>query len=70
MDERQETGKGAVATARRRAFLKLAGVSTVGGAAAALGGAGTAAATEAPATRGRGYRETDHVRKVYQLARF
>ena len=55
----------------RRDFLKVAGV-TVGAA-----GIATAALTGAPAEsiaetkrKGAGYRETEHVRKYYELARF
>lgn len=54
----------------RRDFLKLATYGTVlGGAAVAVAG-GTAKATSAPSDEGRGYRETDHVRTYYKLARF
>jgi anaerobic selenocysteine-containing dehydrogenase len=55
--------------AKRRDFLKLAGLGSVG----AVAGAAVAApveAKEAPSTRGTGYRETPHVKKVYELARF
>lgn len=53
----------------RRDFLKLATLGTVlGGAAMTTGGAVNAAA---PAeNRGSGYRETDHVKTYYKLARF
>lgn len=55
--------------AKRRDFLRLAGVSTLSGAAAA-----TVAAPEAQAEveneRAAGYRETAHVKKAYALARF
>jgi len=57
-------------TARRRDFLKLAGTGVAGGAAAtaaAVIGPAEAAIERAPA---QGYRETEHVRKAYQLARF
>jgi hypothetical protein len=55
----------------RRDFLRTAGVGVVAGVGAAIvGGADEAAATEpAPAAKGR-YRETDHVRRVYDLSRF
>lgn len=56
--------------AKRRTFLKLAGLGTIGGAAAAIAGTGAAEAKAAPETAGRGYRETEHVKKVYELARF
>jgi hypothetical protein len=57
------------AVAARRDFLKLATVGTVlGGAAIAVGGKAQAAAPSE--TRGSGYRETDHIRTYYDLARF
>ena len=53
----------------RRDFLKLATYGTVlGGAAIATGGAAQAAS--APVEAGSGYRETDHVKTYYKLARF
>lgn len=54
--------------ASRRDFLKKAAVAV--GAAGAAAAAGPAKA-ETPVTRERdgGYRETDHVRKYYELAR-
>jgi hypothetical protein len=54
--------------ARRRDFLKLAGLGTLGGAAAATAAAVGAAPVEA--AEPKGYRETAHVKKVYELARF
>ncbi len=52
----------------RRDFLKMAGLGTV------AGGAALVAAKEAAAdeinTAGKGYRETDHVKTYYKLARF
>lgn len=56
---------------KRREFLKLAGLGSLAGVAAAgAGGSGDAkAATPEKATRS-GYRETDHVRKAYALSRF
>ena len=54
----------------RRAFLKLAGVGTVAGGAALVSSSGPADAAEVEASSGRLYRETDHVRRVYDLARF
>lgn len=55
--------------AERREFLKLATLGTVlGGAAIAAGGKAQAAS---PAeAKGHGYRETDHVKRYYELARF
>lgn len=55
--------------ADRRSFLKLASLGTVGTVAAAASSV-TAVATEL-APEGRGdYRETEHVKRVYELARF
>ncbi len=55
----------------RRQFLKLASLGAVAGTVAAVTGKGerTAQAAE-PEPQGRGYRETAHVKKVYELARF
>lgn len=58
-------------SARRRDFLKLAGLGTVAGAAAAKAGAPRPAeATVAADGKVPGYRETEHVKKYYSLARF
>jgi len=61
-------------TRSRRSFLKLAGSSVVGGGAAAavaLTAAGPAAAeTEAESKPGQLYRETEHVKRYYELAKF
>ncbi len=55
---------------KRRDFLKQAGlVAGTAGVAAVVGTPGEAEATEAEAT-GRGYRETEHVRTYYELAKF
>jgi hypothetical protein len=55
--------------AKRRDFLKLAGLGTLSGAAVVAAGTPPAEAkSEAP--QGDGYRETAHVKKVYELARF
>jgi len=57
--------------APRRQFLKLASLGAVAGAvAAAAGESGKAAAATAPEPEGKGYRETAHVKRVYELARF
>ena len=55
--------------AKRREFLKLLGMGGAAGAAALTGGAapGEAAAPAKPET---GYRETAHVRKFYETAKF
>lgn len=55
--------------AERREFLKLATLGTVlGGAAIAVGG--QAQADVSGEAKGKGYRETDHVKRYYELARF
>lgn len=56
--------------ADRRDFLKLAGLGTVVGGAALVSGQRAAKATEELAEKETGYRETDHVKKTYDLARF
>ena len=62
---KNETDKGT----DRRSFLKLAGLGTVAGGAALVAGDKTAdAATETKSQSG--YRETDHVKTYYELARF
>lgn len=55
--------------AKRRDFLRLAGLGTVGAVASAAAAA-PVQAKEEPSTRGAGYRETPHVKKAYELARF
>lgn len=67
---RDEAGAGRKAVAGRRDFLKLAGLGAAGAAgAAAVPAAATAEVAEVP-SRPKGYRETEHVKKVYELARF
>lgn len=57
--------------AERRRFLKLASLGAVAGTAAAVAGeGGQEAAAAAPEPEGKGYRETAHVKRVYELARF
>jgi hypothetical protein len=56
--------------AKRRQFLKLAGLGTLSGAAAAAIGGPDAEAKDETGSRTGGYRETEHVRKAYELARF
>jgi hypothetical protein len=55
----------------RRAFLKTAGLGVIAGGASALnlGAAEAASAAEEPPAGGR-YRDTEHVRRAYALARF
>lgn len=54
----------------RRNFFKKAGL-TAGAAAVAVTASPAGAVEAAPSSKkGSGYRETDHVRKFYELARF
>ncbi len=53
----------------RRGFLKLAGLGTVAGGAALVAGDKTVEAAESAKSL-TGYRETDHVKTYYELARF
>lgn len=54
---------------RRRDFLKLVGLGGVAGAAAVAGAGNAAKASEKPLPE-TGYRETAHVKKFYETARF
>jgi len=54
--------------ADRRGFLKLAGFGAAAGGAALLAGDKAAEASDAKA-EGSLYRETDHIRRYYELAR-
>lgn len=56
--------------AKRRDFLKLTGLGALTGAAAAAVGTTTAEAGVETSERAAGYRETAHVKKAYELARF
>jgi len=57
-------------TADRRSFLKLAGAGAITGGAAIAGGTAAAAAEPAQAPSSKAlYRETEHVRRYYELAR-
>ncbi len=59
------------ASTRRREFIKLMGLGSVAGAAAATTAVATRtaqAADQRPPTKG--YRETAHVKKFYDLAKF
>ena len=55
--------------AKRREILKLAGLGAVSGAAVAVGAKAVEAHAE-PQDERAGYRETAHVKKAYELARF
>ena len=52
----------------RRDFLKLAGLGGIAGGATLVAGQEEASADSQHT--GRGYRETDHVKTYYQLAKF
>lgn len=54
----------------RRDMLRLAGLGGVAGAAAVAGAAGGSRAARAAESKGSGYRETEHVRTYYELAKF
>ena len=57
--------------ADRRGFLRMVGIGgVVGGVAAATAAAPAQAAGDTPSEGGSGYRETEHVRTYYDLARF
>ncbi len=57
-------------TSNRRDFLKLAGLGTVAGGAALVSGVKPAKADGLRADGSQGYRETEHVKTYYKLARF
>ncbi len=54
----------------RRDLLKLAGLGSVTGAALVATSAGTAGAATETDRKDSGYRETEHVRTYYELAKF
>ncbi|MDX2288268.1 MAG: formate dehydrogenase [Hyphomicrobiaceae bacterium] len=56
----------------RRGFLRLAGVGVVGGSAAAVTTVVDAVAAPAvdPQPTSGSYRETEHIRRYYELAKF
>lgn len=54
----------------RRDLLKIAGLGGVAGAAAIASSSGKAEAASAKDVKGSGYRETEHVRTYYELAKF
>ena len=56
--------------AGRREFLKLASVGAVAGTVAAATGGAREAEAAAPEAQAGGYRETAHVKRFYELARF
>jgi hypothetical protein len=65
MKKEQET-----TAAMRRDFLKLAGLGSATAVASAAAAVVPAEAKEEPSAQAAGYRETVHVKKVYELARF
>lgn len=58
------------AKAGRREFLKLAGLGAVTGGVVLAAGQDRAEADEAKSETSAGYRETDHVKTYYELAKF
>ena len=56
--------------AKRREFLKLLGMGGAAGAAALAAGGAASSEAAAPAQPEAGYRETAHVRKFYETAKF
>ena len=58
------------ANADRRSFLKLAGIGAVTGGAALVSGKGVAEASTTADDTGRLYKQSDHVKTYYRLARF
>ncbi|HRY06174.1 MAG TPA: formate dehydrogenase [Hyphomicrobiaceae bacterium] len=58
------------ADADRRSFLKLAGASVVGSGAALAATVTPAAAAGEPAADTGAYRESEHVKRYYELAKF
>lgn len=70
MKESEKQSQKNPARADRRSFIKLAGAGVVGGGAAlASVVTGAEASSAAPADQGQ-YRETDHVKRYYELAKF
>ncbi|MGO1117912.1 formate dehydrogenase [Rhodovibrionaceae bacterium A322] len=60
-----------VVSEARRNFFKKAGLGVGALGAATLAGSGTSVAEDLSGkTEGAGYRETDHVKKYYELAKF
>jgi hypothetical protein len=58
------------AKADRRSFLKLAGAGVMGSGAALAAAVMPAEASSDAAAEGTTYRETDHVKRYYELAKF
>ncbi len=69
--KKTEDGRGEESVTDRRSFMKLGATSVVGGAIGLVtGGAATASEAESEEKSDGQYRETAHIRKVYELARF
>lgn len=66
----KQSDKQPTQTADRRSFLKLAGAGAVTGAVAVAADTANAAPVEAKPEDAAGYRETAHVKRYYDLARF
>lgn len=64
------SGKRDEDTGKRRDFLKLAGLAAVTGGGLLAGGAKPAEAAVDSEAASDGYRETEHVKAYYKLARF
>lgn len=64
------TAKSDRADADRRSFLKLAGAGAVTGGAVLVGGKGVAEASTTADEKGGSYKQTDHIKTYYDLARF
>ncbi|MDH3581069.1 MAG: twin-arginine translocation signal domain-containing protein [Hyphomicrobiales bacterium] len=58
------------AIVERRSFLKLAGASAVAGGVALVSGGKSAEASTTADETGRLYKQTDHIKTYYELARF
>lgn len=71
MSEKKHDTRREQAAIGRRAFIRKTGMGAgaLGAAAVALGGTGPAEAA-AEAAAGTGYRETEHVKTYYKLAKF
>ena len=54
----------------RREFFKTAGLGAVAGVAGVVAQPAPAKAAEAQPQQGQGYRETEHVKRYYELSKF
>lgn len=69
-DETGKTSRSETAVEGRRGFLRMMGFGAVSAGAAAVAGATSVEAAEKAAIEKGDYRETEHVKTYYQLARF